>query len=976
MMSERWLNGKRRMSLRIRLANVALWLCTATAASHAATSASFVNWENAPIHPVDLSPDGQTLAVCNLPDARLELFYVGGGSPLTIGNVPVGLDPVSVRFRTNGEVWVTNFISDSVSVVDIAARRVVATINTRDEPSDVVFAGSPLRAFVSCSLPNTIQIIDPDSRAIVGEVLIDAEHPRSLAVSADGSEVYAAIFESGNASTLIAGGAEDTRIQSFPPIDAMRDVSGPYQSMNPPPNDGDSYNSFTPPQNRAAWIDAQSGLTVSPPHVGQIVKKNSAGRWMDDNAHEWTRYISGADAPKSGRPPGWDLPDRDIAIIATSTLAVRYASGLMNICMSLSVNPASGQLALVGTDGTNEIRFEPILQGRFNRVELGLVDPAALSKSVIDLNPHLAATNYAVSTIEKSERDKSIGDPRGIIWSPDGSRGYVTGMGSNNLVVIDASGNRVGDPIVLREGPTGMAYDRVFNRLYVLNRFAASISVVDVNLGSEIQEVPFFDPTPRAIRTGRKHLYDTHKNSGLGQLACGSCHIDSRMDRLAWDLGDPSGTLKTVRAVTDGGNQNQGGNTLQLRLNFRDFHPMKGPMATQTLQDIIGHEPFHWRGDRDGIEEFNGAFMTLLGADAQLTAHEMQEFEDFLATITFPPNPLRTITNELPGSVDLTGHYSSGRFASAGGLPSGGQLPDGNPRNGMDIYRNGINGSLIDTRAFNCVFCHTLPTGMGVDYSLHPEAEFPYYEPIPTGPLGEHHLALVSVDGSTNRTIKIPQIRNMLQKSGCDFTHTTSRAGFGFLHDGSIDSLSRFMSEGAFVVQNDQNVADLVAFGLCFSGSDLPRGSITELFNPPGPPSKDTHAAVGKQITFSGQSDSTSLSRLYTFLDLAEADPGRCDLIARGVKDRENRGWFFDRESGKFLADRDGETISFFELQALAGPGTELTYTVVPRGSGRRMGIDRDEDGYGDRTEIDFHSDPANPGSVPRNSVAAWRRYN
>jgi hypothetical protein len=29
-------------------------------------------------------------------------------------------------------------------------------------------------------------------------------------------------------------------------------------------------------------------------------------------------------------------------------------------------------------------------------------------------------------------------------------------------------------------------------------------------------------------------------------------------------------------------------------------------MVTQSLQDIIGREPVHWRGDRPGIESFNG----------------------------------------------------------------------------------------------------------------------------------------------------------------------------------------------------------------------------------------------------------------------------------------------------------------------------------------------------------------------------------
>ena len=46
-----------------------------------------------------------------------------------------------------------------------------------------------------------------------------------------------------------------------------------------------------------------------------------------------------------------------------------------------------------------------------------------------------------------------------------------------------------------------------------------------------------------------------------------------------------------------------------------DFHPMKGPMTTQTMQDLIGKEPLHWRGDRLSIEAFDGAFHELLGGD-------------------------------------------------------------------------------------------------------------------------------------------------------------------------------------------------------------------------------------------------------------------------------------------------------------------------------------------------------------------------
>lgn len=47
------------------------------------------------------------------------------GKPVWHGAVPVGLDPVAVRARTNTEAWVVNHISDSVSVVDLATMSVV-----------------------------------------------------------------------------------------------------------------------------------------------------------------------------------------------------------------------------------------------------------------------------------------------------------------------------------------------------------------------------------------------------------------------------------------------------------------------------------------------------------------------------------------------------------------------------------------------------------------------------------------------------------------------------------------------------------------------------------------------------------------------------------------------------------------------------------------------------------------------------------
>src|SRR5256712_10540778 len=110
---------------------------------------------------------------------------------------------------------------------------------------------------------------------------------------------------------------------------------------------------------------------------------------------------------------------------------------------------------------------------------------------------------------------------------------------------------------------------------------------------------------------------------------------------------------------------------------------MKGPMVTLSLQDIITHEPFHWRGDRDGIEEFDGTFTTLQGAVTGLTTNQMQEFKSFLATIRFAPNPFRQFDNSLSTTLPLPGHSALGR----GSLPAGSPLPNGNAQAGQTAFR-------------------------------------------------------------------------------------------------------------------------------------------------------------------------------------------------------------------------------------------------------------------------------------------------
>lgn len=838
-------------------------------AGEASAQTGFVHWETPQVSPIALTPSGSHLLAVNTADNRLEVFAVGAPGPapgpggglngtglVKTRSINVGLDPVSVRARTDTEAWVVNHVSDSISIVDLTSGRVIRTLFTGDEPADVVFAGAPgsQRAFVTVSQLNQVRVFDPANLEAPAQIIdIQGEDPRALTVSADGLTVYAAIFESGNNSTIV-----DRQAVSNP--------GGPYGGLNPPPNSG---NLFDPPLNVN---------NPFPPPVAMIVRQNGAGQWMDGNGRDWSGFVP------------WGLHDQDVAMIDAQTLAVTYARGLMTSVMQISVRP-DGAVTAVGTEALNEIRFESNVQSVFLRVRLASFDPAnaAATTVVSDLNPHLT---YTVRSVAQNLREQSIGDPRGIAWltnqSGANARAYIAGMGSNTVIVTDGDGARI-TQIEVGQGPTGVAMDGAGARVFVLNKFDGTISAIETATNTEIGRVPFFDPTPSTIRDGRPMLYSTHTSSGLGQASCASCHIDGRSDFQAWDLGDPRGVMAPVNQLC-----RQGPGQCDA------WHPMKGPMTTQSLQGVVQAGAMHWRGDRASLQEFAPAFVGLQGADAQPSAAQMQQFETFLATITYPPNPNRSLDNGLPTSMPVTGGV-------------------GNAATGRNIF---LTQPTLPGGA-TCVSCHTLP--LGTSNTIDDPPGFV-------------------------QSLKVVHLRGLNEKFGMNRLSLTNSKGFGFNHDSDRDTIVGVLGppfQFAPGPPGAQQRRDVEAYMLAFS--------------------TDTHAAVGQQATLNGlnNGDPTLQQRITTFITLANANA--IGLVARGRQGGVSRGWQYIG-AGTFLSDRSTETISAATLQTLAQVGAELTYTATPAGTQRRIGIDRDADGFFDRDEWDANADPADPASTPLNS--------
>ena len=957
-----------------------------------AWAASFHAFESGPVRPMALSPDGSRLYVANTPDDRLEVFNVGAGGIFHAASVVVGMEPVAIAVRSNGDVWVVNHLSDSISIVNDAggtSLNVVRTLLVGDEPRDVVFAGpGGNRAFITTAhrgqqrMDSSISAVpgagDPqlttpgvgradvwvfDASALGATIggtplqilTLFGDTPRALAVSPDGNTVYAAVFHSGNQTAVVSEGmvCDGFTGAASCPGDGVTSPNGLGGGFLPGGNPGPN-----------ASLPTSPDPNILAPEVGLVVQfDNVSGEWRDELGRNWSNGLR------------FNLPDHDVFAIDATTLAQTDSFDHVGTTLfNMVPNPVSGKLYVSNTDSQNLTRFEGpggaghTVQGNLAHSQITVIEPGTATVSPRHLNKHI---DYSLLPAPAGTKDHSLATPLQMVVSSDGATLYVAAFGSGKVGVFSTAALEADtfDPTVVSAsyisvtggGPSGLVLDEARGRLYVSTRFDNGISIVNLGTGVEQYHLNYPNPEPASLQDGRFMLYDAMATSSNGEASCSSCHVFGDFDSLAWDLGDPDARVKTnpntINLGSAAGDQNGGAAN-------NEFHPMKGPMTTQTMRGLSHSGHMHWRGDRiDGFfgidtpdnndedlsfRNFIVAFPGLVGDSVQPTNAQrqvdMQAFADFQLQVLQPPNPIRNLddsnaSDQLPGR-----NVQAGRDFFLGTAP-GNTCADG-------VCILGLEGTL----GFRCSGCHELDAAQGF---------------FGTG--GTHSFE------NEQQIFKIPHLRNMYQKVGMfgmpnvpfnnpgDNAHQGDQVrGTGFLHDGSTDTLFRFFQATVF---NDNPSANAG-----FSGGDTQRRDVEAFmlaFD------SDLAPMVGQQVTLSPitVADAPTIARLgemevaagtaFTSAALGGVVT-QGDLIVKGRVGGQVRGWLYDPVGNLYLPDEAlAPGAPRASLVALAGvAGQELTFTVVPPGGGTRAALDRDEDGVFDFDEVVALTDPNNPGSI------------
>ena len=890
-----------------RRLQLVLWVALVPTALFGQGRGDYFNVESPQVHPVEVAHVGKTdvLLVANTPDNTVEVWTtVEDDAPADrfLFSVRVGLEPVSVRYSAvTGRFYTANFLGDSVTVVRLSEDPegeleavVEQTRYVGDEPVDIAIS----------------RLVPPPREGGFAPAPLLAGAPGAPAAAPPGSAP--------------GGGPAST---STPSDRRIRPQPGPRL-----------YVTHATPH----AMSIRHAITLDPVFDGaervHLIDPSRAEPWglrephavATRNGHVFALGFKGGNS---------EVFDFDLFVGARDGEFLRAINGLGSTNWNMALS-SSGDVFVVGGEALNDLEGEEAVSaaptGFVKSTLYWVADPtgAAVVRR-LDLNALVDDEGQGL-LLPVAPADALAMPTDVAVFEPAGgpTKVFVTAFGSDRVGVVEPVAGQdptdwarrvVEVPPLLNptSGPRGLALKpaspRTDARLYVGNRLDGSVTIIDPVSEAVVGAFSLQrDPTPAYLRPGRALFYSARLTSGNGFVSCASCHTDGRTDGLRWHLGLFSGPRDPFPVELTSGLPadlfNDGDCLDAFSLSFADYvengFPPKTLMVTQSLQGLLNYEvepgtqsfftnaPYHWRGDRNGVEDFNGAFVNLQGMPGigsppvGLSADDMADVVEFIHSIQYPPNPEQALDRVLTGTF---GPADSADDITVG---SGAQL-------GMKLFHT---VPLTGNGGRSCVHCHALPEG------------------------SNNHLSTMTQDPP--QPLESPALRGLLQKQKRLDVNTTSLSPIvigdaGFLHRGGRASINNLLG----------------AFSQSFVGEISPGGVL--------PPQLAALAAFLHELDWGvapivGRSLSVGTADLATpgtstTLDLLEgqAEVGNAGLSVQAWIAGEPRAMWWDvtKTPPAYLEEASGLLRSRAALLALVqAPDDLLVFQSVPLGSERRVG--------------------------------------
>ena len=793
-------------------------------------------------------------------------FIMYGVAPMK----PVVFPPIRKMF------YITNQMGDRLAVYSSMTGQLLSEVPTGSGLVSLALRPGTNELWMVDRVTNSLTVLDTDSSQIIRTVRVGAE-PHDIVFTPNGARAYVSC----------------SAVNRVDIVDTQN-----YRVVK----------SIDIPARQPRGL-AMSGDSV---YVVPMMSGNGTAPIGDSALGEPDRVVHVADIPGAN-----ELPDRDLFRIAITDSpgtdfldSTGTLSGLGTTLFNLHARPGTGELWIPNTEALNaEHRGERNFPaGQVVRNRITVVDTSQNPATVRFVDLDELAPSIALRT--------SV--PTSVSFSPDGSRAFVTGYGTDSVAVLDvtSNGNVTWAGYIQVEavrlypefsGPRGSAVSPDGRYLVTYNKVDNSFARID--LTTLPTSTPFvfdyedarhigYDRMAAALKRGRG-FFDSTLTSASNTSACFSCHTDGDTDGLTWDLSeylDPEGTPN---------------DELQFGVDI------KGPMVSQSVRALREIGPYHWRGERDRLRQFNGTFRNLFehteNGEPSTIGGGFFYIEQYLEELAIAPNPKQPLDRQ----------YTPAQLA------------------GADIFLNKPvqNGQ-------SCGSCHTLP-------------------------LGTNNEIVQTFRGGDSPTIVVPQLRAVQRKLnqpidlGATFGMRTE-LGAGLNHAGSaadIQSVAMELDEGG-------DPLFLVSSGEANRLADFIEALDTGLA-----------PSTGYQVTMHADNVDEVVAGDLAFL-MSQADDGHCDLVyitgPEYLLDRSAfaTGTYLPRTGTFAQGSVTLPDLTVPQMVAKAMQGRPVTFIGVAGLRGKVMGIDRDNDGMRDLDEqaagTDFEVHDTDDDGFPDGYELTW----
>lgn len=351
-------------------------------------------------------------------------FGPPAGVPLTVGSSP------GTPLYADGQIFVPDAGSSSVTVVNGAIQAVVANLSVGSDPQTPTYVPASQLVFVPNFGSNTVSLIDAPSDLVVGLLIVGSGPETGLYDPATGN-VYVPNAGSGTVSVLLGFGtgvAATVVVGSDPQTPAL----DPTSDVLYVPNNG---------SDTVSAVDAASNVVLATIAVGS-----------------------------EPGPPAYDPATQEVFV-------PNYGSGNVSVISATSNT-------VVATIDVGSAPFGPAAAGpphTFSRTTkpsgAPLVDPSTGEVYVTDGN----SDNVSVLDPLTNRVLLSIGvgtEPGAPVLDGGNGNIYVANNGSGNLSVISSLSNEVVASVATGGDPAPPVVDNATGTLYVPNTADATLTVV------------------------------------------------------------------------------------------------------------------------------------------------------------------------------------------------------------------------------------------------------------------------------------------------------------------------------------------------------------------------------------------------------------------------------------------------------------------------------------------------------------------